>query len=351
MTFLIDFIIAFTVAVVLTPIVQRMAIARGMFDRVEDRKIHSGEIPRLGGIGISAGFLAALTTTVLVARNLHGESFPQFRFLALLGAGLGFHVLGLVDDLRNLVGRIKLVVQVALSGLVVGSGFYFRSVGIPGILGTVELGVFGPFVTMAWIIGITNALNLLDGMDGMSGGISFIAFGIWAAYFMKDGQYLATLTAIAGAGAVLGFLFFNFPPASIFMGDSGSLFLGFLMAVLPLMGTGRGDDGSVFAAAVTICLLPILDTFAAILRRWRLKVSFFTPDKLHLHHKLLNLGFSSRQVLGYIYSACAIQGAAVLSAAYVDERIGSFLMMGSWALGTLLFGLLHYLKEKNIRIV
>jgi UDP-GlcNAc:undecaprenyl-phosphate/decaprenyl-phosphate GlcNAc-1-phosphate transferase len=351
MTFFLDFVIAFTIASILIPIVLRMARKRRLFDRIDERKIHTGDIPRLGGIGIALGFLAALIGTILLVGERQGTPFPEPRFWVLLGAGIGFSALGLVDDLRNLPGRLKLFVQLILAIAVVSAGYGFRTISLPGILGPVNLGALGPVVSVLWIVGIANAYNLMDGMDGMAGGISFIALGVWAAFYLKDGQqYLATIMAIAGAGAVLGFLFYNFPPASIFMGDSGSLFLGFLIAVLPLMGTrGRMGD-TVASAGVTICLLPILDTLTAILRRWKRKVSFFTADKYHLHHKLLNLGFSTRQVLAYTYSACSLLGAAVLGSAYVNERSGGLLMLVSWILGVALFLFLHYLKERHIRL-
>lgn len=349
MTFLVDFILAFSVSSILIPLIIRAARSRGLFDRQDARKIHNGDIPRLGGIAVAAGFLAALVVTILLARARHGTSFPEPRFWILLAAGIGFHTLGLVDDLRNLGGRLKLAVQTLLACAVVASGYYFRSIALPGLAGPWNLGILGPAAGVLWIVGISNAYNLLDGMDGMAGGSAFIAFGIWAAFYMKDGQYLATILAIAGAGSVLGFLFYNFPPAGIFMGDSGSLLLGFLISVLPLLGAEEKTGSTSAAAAVTVCLLPMLDTLAAILRRWRWNVSFFTPDKYHLHHKLLKLGFSNRQILAYTYSASAVLGTAVLAGAYVDARMGSILMLGSWVLGCLLFLALHYLKERNER--
>lgn len=344
MTFLIDFIVAFTVAAVLIPFVLRGARSRGLYDQVSARKIHTGNIPRLGGMGIFSGFLVSILITILLARVRHGASFPEPRFWVFLAVGLGYHLLGLADDLTNLDGRFKMLVQLILAILVVASGYYFRSFGIPGVLAPIDLGWLGPPLSVLWIVGVANAYNLLDGMDGMTGGVSFIAFGIWAAFYMKSGLYLGSVIAIGGAGAAMGFLFYNFPPASIFMGDSGSLLLGYLLAMLPIVGC-RASTGSMnIVAAVTVCLLPILDTLAAILRRWRWKVSLFTPDRYHLHHKLLNLGFSNRQVLAYIYSACSMLGASVLATAYVDDRLGSVLMLGGWAAGILVFILLHFLK-------
>ncbi len=348
MTFLVDFIIAFTLSSILIPLIMRAAKNKGLYDKVDERKIHSGSIARLGGIGIFWGFLCGIAITVFFARFRRGSSFPDARFWIFLVGGAGFHALGILDDIRNLNGRIKFLVQTALAILVVSAGYSFKTFELPGLTGMVELSWFGPILTVVWIVGIANAVNLLDGMDGMAGGVSFIGFGIWAAFFLKDGQYLPTVVAIAAAGASLGFLFYNFPPANIFMGDSGSLLLGYVLALLPLLSVEISRSSISPIAGITVCLLPILDTLAAILRRWRWKVSFFTPDKHHLHHKLLDLGFSNRQVLAYIYSACAILGATVLASVYVDAALGTLLMLGSWAIGAIIFIMLHYLRKKTL---
>jgi UDP-GlcNAc:undecaprenyl-phosphate GlcNAc-1-phosphate transferase len=201
-----------------------------------------------------------------------------------------------------------------------------------------------------WIVGIANAVNLLDGMDGLAGGISLIGVAVWAILFFKSGQSLPAQAACAAAGAILGFLFFNFPPASIFMGDSGSLFLGYLLAVLPLLGYSQNQMESGLVPAITVCLIPILDTFAAILRRWRRGVSFLTPDKYHVHHKLLNLGFSTRQILAIIYTLCIVLGACVLAGIYVSPFLSFVLMMAGWAVCGSIFVVLHFLKKNNIRL-
>lgn len=349
MTFLLDFIVAFVVSVVLLPLILRYARHRRLLDAPEARKIHTVAVPRLGGVGVFWGWAAALIATVIAARLRHGHGFPEPRFWGFVLVAAGFHALGLVDDLKNLSGRAKLAVQLLLACIAVASGYRFYDLSLPGYF-SIGLGWVSLPLSVLWIVGIANAVNLLDGMDGMAGGFSFIAFGIWAAYFLKDGQYLPTVAAIAGAGATLGFLFYNFPPATLFMGDSGSLFLGFLIAALPMMGGRAGSEGASLAAAVTVCLLPILDTLAAILRRWRWKVSFFTPDRYHVHHKLLAMGFSTRQVLAYIYSACASLGAVVLMAVYTDARAASALMVAAWALGAGAFVVLHYIKERGIRL-
>jgi UDP-GlcNAc:undecaprenyl-phosphate GlcNAc-1-phosphate transferase len=241
--------------------------------------------------------------------------------------------------------------QILFALLIVSVGYYFRVIEIPVAPYRLDLGLLGPAITFFWILGIANAINLIDGLDGLASGIALIGAGVWAVLYLKTGQILPALISISAVGAILGFLFYNFPPATIFMGDSGSLFLGFLLAVLPLLGGSGEKMETGLIPAITICLIPILDTFAAILRRWREGVSFFTADKFHLHHKLLNLGFNARQILAIIYSICTILGLAVLSAVYVNPTLSFWLMLAGWFGGAAIFILLHFLKERNIRLI
>lgn len=351
MTYLITFILAFILVLVLVPLITGLAHRKGWYDAVGGRKIHAGQIPRLGGVGISLGFLAALPLAVVTIRTLYPAlAVPGPSFWPLLAVGFGFHVLGLVDDFKNLSARLKFGLQFLFALLVVAAGFYFRVVEVPVPPYRIQLGFVGPILTVIWILGIVNAVNLIDGMDGLAAGISLIGAVVWAVLYYKAGQYLPALAATAMAGAVLGFLFYNFPPATIFMGDSGSLFLGFLLAILPLLGGPADQVETGLVPAITICLIPILDTLAAILRRWRRGVSFFTADKYHLHHKLLNLGFDARQILAIIYGLCTILGASVLASVYANPYLSFVLMMGGWIVSGMAFVLLHLLKERNVRL-
>jgi UDP-GlcNAc:undecaprenyl-phosphate GlcNAc-1-phosphate transferase len=352
MSFLITFILSCLIVLVLVPVITAFAEKKGWYDSVGERKIHTGHIPRLGGVGIAAGFVISLVLSMVLI-NLYKPRSVDIppSFYMLLACGLGFHFLGLVDDFRDLRGRHKFVVQTILAILVVVSGYYFRVVEIPIEPYRLDLGLFGPLLTVVWIVGVVNAVNLMDGMDGMASGIAFIGSIAWAMLYFKIGQHLPVLLALAAAGAILGFLFFNFPPASIFMGDSGSLFLGFILAVLPLLGDTSSQMQTGLIPAITICLIPILDTFAAILRRWRRGVSFFTPDRYHLHHKLLNLGFAPREVLAIIYGLCVLLGSSVLVGVYATEVLSFWLMMASWLAFGAIFVLLHFLKEKGVRFI
>jgi UDP-GlcNAc:undecaprenyl-phosphate GlcNAc-1-phosphate transferase len=351
MSYLLTFIISLFLCLAIIPGVLRVARSRGWFDRAGARKIHTGQVPRLGGIGIALSFFAT-TVLVYVIFSPSGKlPSPGFRFWLLMLVGLGFNVLGLIDDFVELGGRLKLVFQVLLAVAVVALGFGFTVLELPFAPYRVELGVLGPILTVLWIVGICNAINLIDGMDGLAGGVAFIACATWAVLFYKDAQYLPAIAATAAGGAILGFLFFNFPPANIFMGDSGSLLLGFLIAVIPLLGSVAYERETGLLPAVTIALVPIFDTVSAVLRRWRLGVSLFTPDQFHIHHKLLNLGFSTRQSLVIVYGLCVFLGAAVLVATLIGARAGFALMIASWAIVGAFFLVMHYLKVKKVRLL
>ncbi|MDA8426085.1 MAG: MraY family glycosyltransferase [Treponema sp.] len=349
MSYVIIMALSFFIAVLTVPLVGRMARAAGRFDRLNERKIHTGQIPRLGGIGIAAAFFVAALVVFAVMPIFNRSLVVDLRLWAALAAGAGYWLLGLIDDFRSLRASLKFVVQFALAILVVAAGSYFRVIEFPVKPYEIDLGWFGPVLSVLWIVGIANAINLIDGMDAFAGGMALIGAVVWTLLFYKEGQYLPALVAVAVAGAVFGFLFYNFPPASIFMGDSGSLLLGYLLAVLPLLGSGGSELDSGLIPAVTICFIPILDTIAAILRRWKQGVSFFTPDRYHLHHKLLNLGFTNRQILAIIYSLCAALGATVLASVYLNPRVSFILMMAGWAVCGAFFIALHYLKENKVR--
>lgn len=351
MSFLLTFVLSFLACAAFLPIVLKIARANGWYDSTGGRKIHTGNIPRLGGVGMALAFFVTFLIVYAVYSPLGKLPSPGLRFWFLLVIGLGFHLLGLADDFVDLRGRLKFVIQILLGLAVIALGFGFTVIELPFPPFELRLGIFGPIITLLWIVGLCNAMNLIDGLDGLAGGVAFIGCALWAVLFYMQAQYLPAIVATAAGGAILGFLFFNFPPASIFMGDSGSLFLGFILAILPLLGNARSQGETGLLQAITISLVPLLDTVAAILRRWRHGVSFFTADRYHIHHKLLNLGFDIRQVLVIIYGLCMILGAAVLSTIYTSGTLGFIFMVLSWALVGGFFVVLHYLKENKVKLI
>jgi UDP-GlcNAc:undecaprenyl-phosphate/decaprenyl-phosphate GlcNAc-1-phosphate transferase len=351
MSYLLTFILSFLLSVTIIPLVIRIARKRGWFDSVGARKLHKGEIPRLGGIGIAIACLVAIVAVYAVYNPSGKLPSPGLRFWLLMAVGFGYHILGLVDDFFDLRGRPKMAVQFALAIVVVALGYGFTVIELPFAPYRLDLGVLGIPITILWIVGMCNAVNLIDGLDGLAGGLSFIGMAFWAVIFYKEAQYLPAIAATAAGGAILGFLFFNFPPANIFMGDSGSLFLGFLLSIIPLLAGIQNPAETGLLPAITICFVPILDTISAVLRRWRGRVSFFTADRFHLHHKLLNLGFSIRQALVIVYSMALLLGAAALSASLLGETVGFILMASAWMIVAAFFLVLHYMKERGVRLI
>jgi UDP-GlcNAc:undecaprenyl-phosphate/decaprenyl-phosphate GlcNAc-1-phosphate transferase len=306
------FVAAVTAIVInsaITPILLKIAHRYSWYDDVDHRTIHMGEIPRIGGIGIVFSFFFTIVIYILINRTFlskYGYFESLFQYWPFLMAAMIINLLGLLDDFTNLRARYKLIVQLAASLLVVFSGKYFVSFYIPFFGFSIELNYFAQIFTVLWIIGITNAVNLIDGMDGLSGGTTAIILffmGISAVYL---GDYTQALLLFILFGSVCGFIIFNFPPAKLFMGDSGSLFLGFFLACMPLYSSNNDADGFALILSISFLLIPILDTVAAIIRRRKRGIPFHSPDKEHLHHKLLKLGLSTKIILLILYSATLV---------------------------------------------
>ncbi|MFP4534223.1 MAG: MraY family glycosyltransferase [Spirochaetaceae bacterium] len=278
------------------------------YDQKNPRKIHTEDTPRIGGVGIFFSFMIA-AAVVLISR---GEDVRAVRYLPLLGGVVIIHFLGLLDDFINLVAPRKFLLQL-LAGLVVTLGpFRIDALAIPFSETSIPLGWLAYPITVLWIVSISNAVNLIDGADGLAGGVSAIVALFIGVIASHSGNATLALLAFALVGATVGFLVYNFPPAKIFMGDSGSLLLGFLLATLPLVGF---TEGAAFPAipVITLLFIPILDTLMAIIRRLRRGLPVHQADREHIHHRLIDRGFGPRKLLLTIYSAAAILGLTALS--------------------------------------
>ena len=205
----------------------------------------------------------------------------------------------------NLSAKLKFGIQALLTVILISSGFRFKEIYIPFIQYTLPLGLFSYPLTFIWIVGVSNAINLIDGMDGLAGGLSCFGLVSVGLYSLVLNDIGLSILAFTLAGSLLAFLIFNFPPAKIFMGDAGSYVVGLTLAVVPLANNPQYDSVTLYLA-VTVCIIPIFDTFSSMIRRMVFyRVSFFTPDKEHTHHKMLNLGLSTLQVLTIVYLICA----------------------------------------------
>lgn len=331
-------------SLLLQPLIIIISKKNNWFDKPDERKIHTAQISRLGGIGIFVSFVISFSAALISSQELFNEFSRHFP--VLIGMAVIFAI-GLLDDFFNVRALVRFIIQVAVAlGLSVW-GYRFTSLWLPG-MGSIMLGWLSYPLTILWIVGVINAINMIDGMDGLCGGISLIALFSFGLILIDRNHSFGASTAIILAGAIVGYLFYNFPPAKIFMGDSGSNLLGFTLAILPLMETQSVSKGTMIWIAPTVLLLPIFDVFAAMLRRMRQGKSIMTPDKWHIHHKLLHLGFSTRSILAMIYSTCMVLGAVAVLELYLSPLVHWLALIASWGLLLLLFIILHYLKEKSV---
>ncbi len=325
-------VLAFLLNAAITPIIMRVARAKGWFDVPNARKIHTDPIPRLGGVGIFLSFLvAALAAMILfpvMRPGFWGGAF-QLRFLIVFAGCLLIHAVGLLDDFFNLRALLKFALELVAAALVAAAGFVIPLGGLH-LGGSVALSAVAWITTLFWIVGVSNAMNLVDGVDGFAGGIACFAALAMGIIAMLQGNLVTALAAVALLGSVIGFLVFNFPPARIFMGDSGSLLLGFTLSVIPLLGATGAPPVGVFLAPLTILTIPILDTAAAIVRRMRRRQPIHAPDKEHIHHVLLDLGLKERTILLAVYTYCAYLGAAAVVATIVPWKAAVAITVVVW---------------------
>jgi len=284
-----------------TAVVIRIARAMQMTDDPDVRKVHGSAIPRIGGVAIAAATLA-MTILVLALDNAVGEAFykVQAHVIVLLAAALFMFIIGFVDDIRNLRARTKLLAQVIAALAVCAFGVRISSVNISSWF-TLDLGWLAWPVTIFWIVGITNAVNLIDGLDGLAAGISAVACGVIAILALYTGQTVMAVLMLALLGSLTGFLYFNFNPAKVFLGDSGSLFLGFLLGSSSVMCAMKSATLVGLALPAVALGIPIFDTLFSILRRILERRSIFAPDRSHIHHRLLDMGLTQRHAVILMY--------------------------------------------------
>lgn len=296
--------LAFLFALGLTPLVIRWSERRKYFDLPDgERKIHERPVPRLGGIAVCGAFFLSLFLW---------SSSSSFSFSPLFVLGMGvIFATGLLDDLYPLPPWGKLAGQCFGALLLLSGGVVIRFFTLPWNH-VVYLGWLGYPLTMLWIVGISNALNLIDGLDGLSGGVGAIAALTLGVIAWQEGRLEPALLSLLLVGSVLGFLRYNFPPAKIFLGDGGALFLGGMLAVISVQGALKSAAAFTLALPSLILGVPIFDTFFAIVRRKKNRLPISSPDRGHLHHRLLERGYSKREVAIIFYALSALCGGVAI---------------------------------------
>jgi UDP-GlcNAc:undecaprenyl-phosphate/decaprenyl-phosphate GlcNAc-1-phosphate transferase len=321
-------IMCFMISILITPLVKKLAYKIRATDRPNKRKVHQTIMPRLGGLAIYLAFLAGV---ILLQ--------PDNPFSTSIMVGSGIIVIsGILDDIYELSARLKLMAQIAAAAIIVlYGGLQITFINLP-FGGLFEFGYLSIPFTFLWIIGITNAINLIDGLDGLAAGVSSIALvAISGMAFIMGNLYVVTIGSILLVSTI-GFLYHNFYPAKIFMGDTGALFLGFMISVLSLLGFKNITFVS-FIVPIIILGVPISDTIFAILRRIINKQPLSSPDKSHLHHCLLRLGYSHRETVLIIYAMAALFG--IVAVVFSQAKL-----WGAMLLGAVLLFFIEIIAEK-----
>ncbi len=306
--YIVAFIIAVAVAYFATPHVKELAIKAGAMDTPNERKVHREPIPRMGGLAIYFGVVAAVFISMKINHQILG---------IFLGGSIMLAV-GIIDDIKQLSAKTKLAGQILAAMALIVFGVRIEWLTNP----------FGPMiyldylsipVTILWIVAVTNTVNLIDGLDGLAAGVSSIASITILFVALQQNLWMVALLTAAIAGSAFGFLFHNFNPAKIFMGDTGSLFLGYMLAAVSIMGAVKGAATIALFVPIVALGLPIMDTAFAIIRRYHHGVPIFRPDKGHLHHRLLAMGLSQKQVVLSMYVVSGLLGLSAIILSEVSQ--------------------------------
>lgn len=335
-TYVIIFTIALSLSLILTPFVKKLSYKIKALDIPNERKVHDIQIPRLGGIAVYLSFMAVFYGAIFYfweSKGLFADKIILLRGFAL--GSLVIVILGVTDDIIGLRPLFKLLLQLVAGIIVYAHGLQIKMVDLP-YFGELNLGFFSFPFTLIWIAGITNALNLIDGLDGLAAGVTFIASMILFLVSLSQGNTETALFSVVLSGCVVGFLKYNFNPAQIFLGDSGALFLGFSLANFSVLGAMKSSTAVALLIPIIALGFPIMDTLLAILRRTFRAIQngeglsalrkIGDADKEHVHHKLMELGYTHRGAVLVLYTLCLIFGIfAFILTAYRNEVAGAIL--------------------------
>lgn len=340
-TYVSSFAIATVLTAVLTPLARRIAFRFKVVSIPGGRHIHGQVIPRLGGLAIFGGAMVTMLGGVVLG-PLREVLQPEEE-LRVLGLFLGSTVMfgvGAADDFKSVRALHKLMLQILAAAIAWSFGFRIDVIDLP-LVGALSMGVFSLPVTVFWIVGIINAVNLIDGLDGLAAGVVFFA-GVtnFVVAYLQGTTFVAIVMATV-AGSVLGFLFFNFNPARIFMGDSGSYFLGFVLAVCSIAGPLQKASAAVSIAVPIVALgVPIIDTLLAMVRRFLERRPIFSPDRGHIHHRLIDMGITHRRAVLLIYGVTVMLCVGSIAIAFGRNwEVGAAVL----SVSAVLFGLIRFI--------
>jgi len=356
--FLFIFGCATLLGMLFTWMAKNVACKFGVYDEPKEGRLHSKRTPLLGGLGIALGFSATIAFNLLLAYGLTKTNLPVVaaiaddlagvpkvldKLLAIIFCGWLIFILGLVDDLKGLSPKSKLLGQIVVALIVVLLGvratIFIKQTWIAGLL------------TVAWIVLITNSFNLLDNMDGLAGGIAAIAASLFFATAYMQGQYFVCAALAAFVGALLGFLRYNLHPAQIFMGDAGSMFVGFWMGVLTVLNTYyNAGKNTPIAVAVPLLILgvPIFDTITVVLIRMKERRPIFAGDTNHFSHRMMRLGMSYKGAVGFVYLVSFIVGLNALLVLHLSWRGVAIALLQAVGIFLIIWHLEQYGRSGNM---
>jgi UDP-GlcNAc:undecaprenyl-phosphate/decaprenyl-phosphate GlcNAc-1-phosphate transferase len=311
---LLTLLISWTTAFLLTPLIRNFARDRGWVDRPDGRrKLHLTPVPRLGGVAVFAAFALACALIIPLAglSALPGDVSSSAYFHLLMACAL-VTAIGVVDDISGVRPATKLVVQALAAVYLYSNGYQITAISNPLTGESVRLGLFSAPLTLIWFVGMSNAFNLIDGLDGLAAGVGLFSTTTLFIACVINERWAIAIIASALAGALLGFLRYNFNPASIFLGDSGALFLGFVLAAVAVRGSMKSSAAIAVAAPLMALAVPILDAGIAVFRRLVRGDDLFQADGDHIHHRLLRMGLTPRRAVAVMYGVAAAFGALSL---------------------------------------
>lgn len=313
------FLVALLSSLLLTPLVRRWALRRGIVDHPDEhRKLHDGAMPLAGGLAVMGGFCLALVVIFAWSPRWRDEFLTSGSFLAgLLAATAVLAYVGLLDDRYQLRGRQKLAGQVLAALLLIWSGLLIENISVFGW--QLHLGLLAIPFTLFWLVGAINALNLIDGVDGLATSVGImLCFGL-SVMAMMTGRLPEAVLAMAVAGSLVGFLVYNVSPASIFLGDSGSMFIGLAVGALAIRSSLKGPATIALIAPTALLAIPIMDVSVAIVRRKLMGLSIASADRGHLHHRLQQYGLGTRTTVLVIVLLCAVTGIGAIVSEYLEN--------------------------------
>jgi len=296
---------------------------------IQHHHTHIGVIPRIGGLGIVFGFTITYLLCFYFFDEQDNRSLVHYSVFA---GGVAAFLLGFIDDIKPLGARVKLLAQIIIALFAHHAGLQIEAIHIPFTEVTLQLGFFGIFITVGWVVALMNLINLIDGLDGLAGGIGLMLMCLLAYLAYEGGVAFSLILSLGMCGAILGFLFHNFPPAKVYMGDSGAYLVGYVIASISLLNAEKGTVLAALIAPVLALALPICDVAFAIIRRGLKGLPLFRPDRGHIHHRLISSGLSRQHTVLLLYAISLLALLAALlsfiaKGLYLPIFVGFFLVL------------------------